>query len=409
MTRGWTSSAVADCLAPVPTGGKSKIQTRDYKPSGRFPIVDQGQERIAGWTDDDQAVISSPLPLIVFGDHTRAFKFVEMPFARGADGTQLLRPKDDIDPRFFFYACRALDLPARGYNRHFTALKEMELAYPRDVGEQRDIARVLTAAECALIQQVKSLDVLKNLKRASMRELCTRGLRGEAQKETEIGPLPESWDVVRLGDLFRLKHGYAFDGAGFRSSGAFVLLTPGHFAEEGGFRDQGSKTRYYTGDIPDGYMLSKDDLLVVMTEQKPGLLGSSVLVPKSGVFLHNQRLGLVVELDEHRLDWRFLYHLFNLDAVRSEISRTATGSKVRHTSPDRIRAVTIGLPPPPEQREIAAILDAIDRKIDLHRQKRSVLEELFQSLLRKLMTGEVCVDQLDLAALEGSEKSGAAA
>src|SRR5256885_724724 len=135
MGETWASASVAECLLPVSVTGKTKIQARNYKPSGRFPVIDQGQEQIAGWTDDDSALINTPLPLIVFGDHTRAFKFVDVPFARGADGTQLLRPRQGIDPLFFFYACRAIDLAARGYNRHFTILKEKEIAFPIDEEE----------------------------------------------------------------------------------------------------------------------------------------------------------------------------------------------------------------------------------------------------------------------------------
>ena len=92
------------------------------------------------------ALFSEPLPLIVFGDHTRTFKFINQPFARGADGTQLLRPKSGIDPLFFFYACKAIDLPARGYNQHFTILKEKKLSYPDETG-QKFIGGVLQRVE----------------------------------------------------------------------------------------------------------------------------------------------------------------------------------------------------------------------------------------------------------------------
>src|SRR5690606_11976785 len=203
----WATELLADCLVPVSVTGKAKIQSRDYKRSGRFPVIDQGQEPIAGWTDDESAGIDTPLPLIVFGDHTRVFKFLDAPFARGADGTQLLCPKPGIDPLFFFYACRAIDLPARGYNRHFTVLKEKELSYPSSDGEQKAIAAVLRQTESALVQQSSLLDTLQELKRATMRELFTRGLRGEPQKDTEIGPVPESWETRTILDLCEIWSG----------------------------------------------------------------------------------------------------------------------------------------------------------------------------------------------------------
>src|SRR5438067_93066 len=138
----WSAETVAACLEPIAIPSAAKLQTKDYRASGKYPVIDQGQTFIAGWTDDGAGVISVPLPLIVFGDHTRAFKFVDFPFVRGADGTQLLKPRDGIDPLYFYYACRAIDLPSRGYNRHFTILKTKEIQLPA-ADEQEEIARIL--------------------------------------------------------------------------------------------------------------------------------------------------------------------------------------------------------------------------------------------------------------------------
>jgi type I restriction enzyme S subunit len=197
---GWSVETVETCLEPTAIPSATKLQTKDYRASGSYPIIDQGQAFIAGWTDDDAAVISTPLPLIVFGDHTRAFKFVDFPFVRGADGTQLLKPRAGIDPLFFYYACRAIDLPSRGYNRHFTLLKDKEIQLaPSD--EQPEIACVLRRVENSIEAQDQQIRASEDLKRAAMRELFTRGLRGEPQKETGIGPVPESWSVVDFGSI----------------------------------------------------------------------------------------------------------------------------------------------------------------------------------------------------------------
>lgn len=173
MAKAWTTASVADCLVPVPISGKTTIPKSDYKPAGRFPIIDQSQQQIAGWTDDERAVIHAPLPLIVFGDHTRALKFVDVSFARGADGTQLLRPRQDIDPLFFFYACRAIDLPARGYNRHFTILKEQQLSFPMHRVEQVAIAGVLRLIDTAIEMHRKKGATLEELFRVLLHNLMT--------------------------------------------------------------------------------------------------------------------------------------------------------------------------------------------------------------------------------------------
>jgi type I restriction enzyme, S subunit len=192
-----------------------------------------------------------------------------------------------------------------------------------------------------------------------------------------------SWPVVRMDEFFRVKHGYAFKGEHFDTDGPYVLLTPGSFNEEGGFRDQREKTKYYTGDVPDGFVLDEGDLIIAMTEQAPGLLGSSALIPEAVRFLHNQRLGRIVDLNERRLSKKYLYYLFNLSGVRHQISATATGGKVRHTAPERIGKVTLALPPIGVQSRIADILSAYDDLIENNRRRMALLEEVAQHLYRE--------------------------
>eukprot|EP00952_Eustigmatos_sp_NYUAD-ZCMA_P002454 10828-Eustigmatos_ZCMA.PRE.1 len=88
--------------------------------------------------------------------------------------------------------------------------------------------------------------------------------------------VPEGWERSDLKHLISVKHGFAFKSEYFAESGNYVLLTPGSFYECGGFRDQGSKTKFYAGPIPKGYLLAKGDLLLAMTEQAEGLLGSAL-------------------------------------------------------------------------------------------------------------------------------------
>ena len=153
-----------------------------------------------------------------------------------------------------------------------------------------------------------------------------------------------TWTDVKLGDAIHVKHGFAFKGQFFTSTGTHVVLTPGNFNEDGGFRLRPGKDRFYSGEIPEEYILKEDDLIVAMTEQGPGLLGSSALIPENGKYLHNQRLGLVQIRDDTVFDRRFLYYLFNTRAVREQISGSATGTKVRHTAPERIYRVTASVP-----------------------------------------------------------------
>jgi type I restriction enzyme, S subunit len=120
-----------------------------------------------------------------------------------------------------------------------------------------------------------------------------------------------------------------------------------------------------------------------MTEQAEGLLGSSAWIPESNRYLHNQRLGLVVDLDESRLDKRYLYYLFNTAEVRHQIAASASGTKVRHTAPERIGRVEVNLPPIPSQRKIAKCLIAYDDLIENNLRRIALLEESARLLYRE--------------------------
>jgi type I restriction enzyme S subunit len=185
-----------------------------------------------------------------------------------------------------------------------------------------------------------------------------------------------------MGDLFKVKHGFAFDGKYFSSEGEYILLSPGNFRDAGGFKLK-DKEKYFTGDIPEEYLLRKGDLLVAMTEQAEGLLGSSALIPASNRFLHNQRLGLIVDWRMDELDLHFLYYLFNTREVRTQIRASATGAKVRHTSPSRIGEVRVAIPPLFTQHKIASILSAYDDLIENNTRRIAILEEMAQSLYRE--------------------------
>jgi type I restriction enzyme S subunit len=120
-----------------------------------------------------------------------------------------------------------------------------------------------------------------------------------------------------------------------------------------------------------------------MTEQAPGLLGSSAWVPEANRFLHNQRLGRIIDLDESRVEKKFLYYLFNTREVRHQISASASGTKVRHTAPERIGRVIVPLPPRKVQSWIASALSAYDDLIENNRRRMALLEDSARRLYRE--------------------------
>ena len=167
---------------------------------------------------------------------------------------------------------------------------------------------------------------------------------------------------MKLGEILSVKHGWAFKGEYFAEDGEQSILTPGNFFEKGGFKPNNGKERYYTGTYPKEYLCHKGDLIVAMTQQAEGLLGSTALVPENDKYLHNQRIGLIT-CDEKRLNKLFAYYLFMTKSVREQLERSSSGTKVKHTSPEKIYDVEVEIPDVISQQKIANLLWSVDEKI----------------------------------------------
>lgn len=193
------------------------------------------------------------------------------------------------------------------------------------------------------------------------------------------------WPNMTLGDLIHVKHGFAFKGEFFTSDGDKLVLKPGNFPVGGGIRLRPGKDDYYTGSYPPNFELSPGDLLVVMTDltQAAPILGSPAFVPDEPVMLHNQRLGLVQIKEGVELDRRFLYYAMLSDTSRSQIRATATGATVRHTAPERIYRVRLGVPPLALQQVLGDVLGSLDDLIENNRRRVAVLEEMARTIYRE--------------------------
>lgn len=164
MKTGWTTVGFGEMFVDA-TAGHRKTKQSDYLSCGAYPIVDQGQELVGGYTNDSSVVSHLELPVIVFGDHTRCIKYVDFPFGPGADGTKLLQTKRGVDPRFGYYALLRANLPAEGYSRHFKFLKEISIPLP-PIEAQRRIAAVLDAADALRARRRQALARLDTLTQA---------------------------------------------------------------------------------------------------------------------------------------------------------------------------------------------------------------------------------------------------
>jgi type I restriction enzyme S subunit len=137
----WEIRKFTDCI-DKPSKQIKGIPKKKYQKKGKFPIIDQGETLIGGYTDDEDKVYQEILPVIIFGDHTRIFKYIDFPFARGADGTKIIIPKKEFNPKYFYYILKGLDVESLGYSRHYKLLKSKNIPLP-PIQEQKKIVAYL--------------------------------------------------------------------------------------------------------------------------------------------------------------------------------------------------------------------------------------------------------------------------
>ena len=206
----------------------------------------------------------------------------------------------------------------------------------------------------------------------------------------------EGWGGGTLGDYITVKHGYAFKGKHITTEkNNQILVTPGNFKIGGGFKF--GKMKYFIGsDYPKDYIFSSDDLIVTMTDlSKEGdTLGYSALIPEHNqdevVYLHNQRVGRV-EFKKDISKYLF-YYLMKTDDYQWFILGGASGTSVRHTSPTSIGSYPFQVPPMKRIKEFDAVVSGLISKVHQNQIQIHTLEKLRDTLLPKLMSGEVRVE-----------------
>lgn len=211
--------------------------------------------------------------------------------------------------------------------------------------------------------------------------------------------MKEAWKECKLGDIVKIKHGYAFEGKFISSDdNNIVLVTPGNFAIGGGFQEK--KCKFFHSTYPSEYILRENDIIVTMTDlSKDGdTLGYSAKVPYSDkrIYLHNQRIGLV-QFIKSEVDKNFIYWFMRSPLYQKTVLSTSSGSTVKHTSPNRICEISINLPPLATQQKIAKILSSLDEKIELNnkindnleQQAQAIYDELFNNDDRNIILGDI--------------------
>jgi type I restriction enzyme S subunit len=316
-----------------------------------------------------------------------------------------LRSKsDDVDPQFYVYFLQSAFTQLGIFegtankttipNLSSGRLAALDIPHP-PLAEQQAIAGALRVVRDAQALNESLLAITSELRSAAMNDLFTSGLRSEPLEETAIGHMPESWEPRSIGELCEIWSGG----------------TP-----------RKSVSGYWQGDIP--WVSGKDLKLPAIGDaidhiSEEGVAAGSRMAPEGAVLLLVRGMGLAKDLPVATITrpmafnqdvkalvsrgdhgGRFLRAAIYAGKYRllGQIVPSAHGTRTLNLSD--VEGMMIACPSDPEEaNEIVAVLDAIEQRIELHRERRRVLGELFESLLLQIMTGEVIAEDLASVAL----------
>lgn len=395
---GWKNVPIRE----IATLRYGKSLPADKRIAGRVPVY--GSNGIVGW--HHQAIVDSAGIIVGRKGTVGAIQFSRVPFCP-IDTTYYIAENDTkVELRFLAYLLQYAKLSrlvsdlVPGLNRD--SAEAQVVGVPTEAAEQRQIALVLSAVQRAIERQERLIALTAELKKALMHKLFTEGTRGEPLKQTEIGPVPESWDKVPLGTVVNLLNGFAFKSEDAVSASNTQLVRMGNLY--GNRLDLSRSPLFYPDHFADRYqrfMLHDGDLIMSLT----GTSGKEdfgfvvEIFKASRALLLNQR---VVKLSPASSKLLKGYLLFFLQSRKflDHLYPTAKGMKQANLSTNAMRKLLLVIPDMAEQRQIAICFRTLDAKLEVHRQKHSALSGLFRTLLHQLMTAQVRVHDLDLSALD---------
>ena len=172
----------------------------------------------------------------------------------------------------------------------------------------------------------------------------------------------------KLGEILDVTRGASLSGEYYTTEGDYIRLTCGNFDYQNNcFKENKSKDNlYYVGEFRSEFLMEKGDIITPLTEQAIGLLGSTAIIPESGKYIQSQDVAKIV-CKADKLDKDFAFYLISSSIVKQQLSAAAQQTKIRHTSPDKIKDCSVWIPNLKEQKSIGKLLRSLDKKIELNR------------------------------------------
>ena len=344
-----------------------KIKTDEYHPIGKYQIIDQGQEAVAGYSDLEDGVFEN-VPAIVFGDHTRIVKYVDQPFFLGADGVKVLRSRfKDANYRYLYYALKSVKIPNTGYNRHFKWLKEAKIYYPNSE-EQSKIVLILDGISSVIEHRQRQLQKLDELVKARFVEMFGDYIKDDRRPLSEVAIITGGLTKNSNRNIFETKMPY------LRVANVFYnRLDLREILEIGVKEEEIEKT-----------LLQAGDLLFVEGNGSIEQIGRVAIWDGSiDPILHQNHLIKARFNNEIIAPEYALFYFMLQDGRQQIISKSVSTSGLNTLSVNKVSSLLLPIPPIALQKQFGEFFKQTDKSKVAVQKALDEAQLLFDSLMQK--------------------------
>lgn len=380
MKEGWEIKSFEDCIEKVCYS--NKIKKNRFKESGNFPIISQEVDFINGYWDKEEDLFKLRKPVVIFGDHTKIFKFVDFNFVIGADGIKILETNNQIDPKYFYYYLQSVKLKDLGYARHYRLLKEKKIKFPSVLSEQKRIVSVLE----------KAFDAIEKAKANAEENLENSKEIFESYLNNIFVNKGEDWEEKRLAEVVDFERGLTYskkDEVDFSENIVLRANNVDLFTRKLDF----TELKYIDPKIkiPENKKLKKGSLIICTASGSKRHLGKVALIDADYDYAFGGFMGLITPKKEINSD--FIFYLLVSDIYREFIDGLSDGVNINNLKFSDLGSFLIPLPPQHQQRLIAQELKNLSTQTQslekIYQKKLKYLEEMKKSLLHKAFKGEL--------------------
>lgn len=387
----WEIKKIGEVCEKISLNG-IKIKQKDYLSVGKFPVIDQGQDLIGGYFNDESLLIPSEPPFVIFGDHTKVKKYVNFKFIAGADGVKVLKPFKSYDTKFFYYLIQTVKIPDKGYARHFQFLEKAEIPLPPLQEQQAIVAKIeelLSDLENGKQQLLKAQQQLK-VYRQSLLKWAFEGKL--TSKNVSEGELPEGWRWVKMGEVIEKPKYGTSKKCDYINSGKAVLRIPN--IGNGIIDENDLKYAEFDDKEIETYGLQEGDLLTIRSNGSVDLVGKCAIITQRNInYLFAGYLIRLRPIKSKVNSFFLLYSLFS-HRLRIQIEEKAKStSGVNNINSEELGDLILSIPPLSEQQQIVEILESkltvCDKLEETISQNLAQSETLRQSILKRAFEGRL--------------------